>query len=140
MSRSRRSKNRPPRRGYTMLEVISACAIIGIIMAPSAALLRDTMQSSHRVETTNVLATLGVSKLEEQLGVAAYQFRNGSTTDTFASEGHPELRFAATRTQTSRDGGIPGFLMAVTVDVWHDEDGDERLDDSELRDREFEIR
>lgn len=131
--REARGTPRKRRSGYTILEVISASVIIGLVMAPSAALLRDILQTSSEVETTNVLATLGVSKLEEQLGVASHSFRNDSFGDTFADAGHPELRYRVVRTQTRRDGGIPGFLMAVIVDVWHDRDGNGQLDRDEPR-------
>lgn len=133
-SHSRRlPKTKRKRPGYTLLEVISASIIIGVIMAPSARLLRDTLKTSNQVETTSVLATLGVSKLEEQLGVAAHSFSDDAFGDSFAAEGYPELRFQVIRSQNRRNGGIPGFLMAVLVDAWHDRDSDGRLDRDEPR-------
>jgi hypothetical protein len=72
------------------------------------------------LETANVLATLCSSKLEEHLLAAAANWSGGTFTGDFAAEGYPQLRFEATRSDATDDGGVPNSLLSITVVTWED--------------------
>lgn len=109
------------RLAYTLLELLAATAITGVVLITTLALIRDSMALSRRVEVRNNLTTLGVSKMEEHLARAAATFQPGTFSGDFSSEGHPFLRFRVERSDSPQEGGIPGRLMSLTATVWHDE-------------------
>lgn len=109
------------RRGYTLLEVVSAGVLIGIIVVPSMTLFRDSMEVSESVEIANAMTTLAVGKLEDQLAASLDNFTSTTETGDFAAEEHPEIRYVSRRSDRTADGGSPGQLMAVTVTVWRDQ-------------------
>jgi hypothetical protein len=120
------------RRAYTLLEVVAATALVGSVLVSSLALLRDAASLSERVDAQNLLNTLCVSKLEEQLNLTAADFAAGSASGSFSSLGYGNVRFQAVRTDAAAAGGIPDRLIAVTVTVWRDDDADAAQGSGEL--------
>lgn len=112
------------RSGHTLFELVSAGTLIAIAVVTSSTLLRESLELSRETERRNLLTTLGVSKLEEHLAIATKNFANGVFTGTFASDGYDEIRYQVVQSTAASDGGIPDRLMAVTVLVWDDTDGD----------------
>lgn len=119
------------RRGYTLLEVVSAGVLVGIIVVPSLTLFRDSMQVSENVEVANAMASLGVGKLEDQLAAAVDNFVPVTVDGDFGAEDYPEVHFKSQRSDRAADGGVPGQLMAVTVNVWRDINGNNVQDVAE---------
>lgn len=111
-------------RGYTVLELIATGALMGAILVPALAVLRDSIELGREIETKNALLTFCVSKMEEHLMLTAATFSTATQTGDFTTEGYPELRFSVVRSDNPLDGGLSGQMMAVTATVWHDEDGD----------------
>ncbi len=112
------------RRGYTLLEVIAAAALTGTVLVASLALLRDAVGLSNRVDRHNLAHALCVSKLEEQLNLAAANFTTANLSGSYVSQGFSDVRFHVLRSDSGADGGISNRLMAVTVTVWVDTNGD----------------
>jgi hypothetical protein len=121
-----------PRRAYTLLEVVAATAIVGTVLVSSLALLRDAVSLSDRVDVQNLLNTLCVSKLEEQLNLTAAHFDTAVADGNFAADGFAAVHFHAVRSDAAGDGGIDDRLMAVTVTVWQDANGDAALSAGEM--------
>ena len=43
------------------------------------------------------------------------------------------VSFQVVRSEQAADGGIPDQLMAISATTWHDEDGDDSIDATELQ-------
>ena len=114
-----------------MLEVVSAGLLVGVIVVPTLSLFRDSMESSEKVEIANAMATLAVGKLEDQLAASVDNFVPATLVGDFKNEGYPEIHFSSRRSDLVSQGGAPGELMAVTVNVWRDLDNDDRPDADE---------
>jgi len=120
------------RRAYTLLEVIAATALVSTALVASMALLRDAVQLSDRVDYQNLMHTLCVSKLEEHLNLTAATFTTADVSGSYSAEGFSELRYRAVRTDSSGSGGITNRLMAVSVTVWRDSNGDSAITAGEM--------
>lgn len=118
-------------RGYTLLELTAASGLLAAVLVPSLALMRDAQQAATRCGEEADLTTFACGVMEEQLGLAAYEFTTGATGGDFAAVGRGDVRFTATRSDQAGSGGIADRLMAVRVDVWLDEDGDDVQDSAE---------
>lgn len=122
---------RSSRRAYSLLEVVMATLLMGLAIIPAMKFMSSAIHSGYELETWNQMNVLAVSKLEEQLSVAANDFLTGSDSGTFTEPGLTGLRYMATRSTAAGDGGIEDQLMVIQVTVWNDEDGDTSLDASE---------
>ena len=121
------------RFGQSLLELVAATTVLAITVVPALRLMRDGLETSRRTETANHLATLCVSKLEEQLALSAATWTSSTVSGDFSSEGYSNLRYTAVRSDHTDNGGIADELMAVAVTAYEDQDGDDTLDTSEPR-------
>lgn len=119
------------RAAHTLLELIAATALLSITLVPALRLLRDSFEQGERIETIAAMTTLCVSKLEEHLNLAGAAWAAGTTAGDFSAEGRADLRYVAVRSDDAAAGGITDRLMAVTVTVWQDLDGDGSKDSGE---------
>jgi hypothetical protein len=119
--------------GYSLLEVVLASAICTTALVTALAILRDGMTNAGRIDTRNLMLIYGVSKMEEQLAVVAASWATGTLNGDFASDGFPNIRYTATRTDNPASGGLTNQLMSVSVTVYSDEDGDDTLDAGEMQ-------
>lgn len=119
------------RRGTSLLEVVSASILIGVIMVPSLDLLRQTQDANEQLEINHAMTTLGVSTLEEQLAAASRDFRAATINGDFRRHRLADVKFRARRSESLADGGMPGRLISVVVTIWHDRDDDGRRDADE---------
>jgi hypothetical protein len=118
---------------YSLLEVVLASAICSTALVPALALLRDGMALAGSIDKRHLLLIYGVSKMEEQMAVAAAAWSEGTADGDFAADGHANLRFSATRSDDLANGGIVDRLMYITVTTYSDDDGDDALDAAEAR-------
>lgn len=125
-------RNRPP-RGQTLLELVGATTIIALALVPALRLMRDSVRVVGELGTSNVLATLCVSKLEEHMQRTAADWSTAATSGDFAAEGYAGLRFSVVRSDAVADGGVPGSLMSVLVTAWEDRNANGTLDGGEPR-------
>lgn len=121
------------RKAYSLLEVVIATLLLGLAIIPAMKFMSSAIHSGYELETWNQMNLMAVSKLEEQLSIAANDFVTGSQSGTFTEPGLTGMRYQASRSTAAGDGGIDGRLMVVQVTVWSDEDGDAALDASERK-------
>ena len=119
-------------RAYTLLELVAATAIAGMLLVGTMALMRDSMALSRKVEVQNDVSTLCVSKLEEHLAEAAAKFTSTTSNGSFASDGRPEICFSVVCSDSPLNGGISGRLMSVISTVWEDVDNNKTLGPDEV--------
>lgn len=122
---------RPARKGQSLLELIAATTIIATALVPALRMMRDSLRVSRDIETAGMMTSLCVSKLEQEIARSAATWELQPASGDFRSEGRPDLRFAVWRSDESADGGIKNALMAISVVVWHDRNGNAVLDQGE---------
>ena len=127
----RRIARRRRRTAHSLLELIVASSLVSIVVATSVTLMRESLRLSDDSETRNLLTTLAVSKLEQQLTLVASSFPEGAETGDFAADGYGDVKYSVTRSAQVADGGIPGKLMAVAITAWNDTNGNGDADSGE---------
>jgi hypothetical protein len=118
---------------YSLLEVVLASAICSTALVPALALLRDGMTLASSIDKRHLLLIYGVSKMEEQMSIAAATWSEGTAAGDFAADGYANIRFVASRSDDVGSGGIVNRLMSVSVTTYSDDDGDDTLDAAEAR-------
>ena len=126
-------RRRLPQRGQTLLELVGATTIIALALVPALRLMRDSVRGVGDLGTSNLLATLCVSKLEEHLQKTAADWSTVSVSGDYAAEGYAGLRFSIVRSDAVGDGGIPGSLMSIVVTSWDDRTANGAPDTGEPR-------
>jgi hypothetical protein len=121
------------RSAHTLLELVAASSLLALTIVPALRMIRDSLEQNQRVERLEVLNMLCISTLEQQLCLTAANWTEATSNGTFASEGYSTLRYTAVRSQQPAAGGIAGQLMAVSVTVWDDTNGNAALDANEPR-------
>lgn len=116
---------------YSLLEVVIATFLMGLAIIPAMNFMTSAIHAGQELETWNQMNLLAVSKLEEQLSIAAADFLEGSDSGTFSNPGLNGIRYTATRTTSAVEGGIADQLMVLTVTVWDDENGNSSIDSDE---------
>jgi hypothetical protein len=113
-----------PRAGQSLLEVVAAATIIATALAPALRMMRDSLEVSRGLEEADLMSTLCVDKLEEQMNtVAAMWDKTTASGDYTALEGRSYLKFRVTKSDAVADGGIADRLMAITAVIWNDANG-----------------
>jgi len=125
-------KARIERRGFSLLEMVMATALVIGVLAPALAVVRDAMASSRTVNYRNLLANYAVFVMEKEIAATATSWTTGSTYGDLASEGHSQIRYSVTKTDETSGGGIEDQLMHIHVSVFFDEDSDAYQDEDEL--------
>ena len=120
------------RRGFSLLETLMAGTVLAVVLVPALAAMKRALTIARDVETVQMTTTLCVSKMEEQLALAAHDFSTATVSGNFAADGYSNIRFTATRSDTALAGGIPDRLMAVSVTVWQDDNSNSALDSGEI--------
>lgn len=106
-------------------------ALMALVLAPTLKVMRDGVELGRKIESREMVNAFCISKLEEQLALAAAEFTEATATGTFAADGYAQFHWQAIRSTDPSDGGMEDRLMAVTVVVWDDEDGSGTLGTSE---------
>jgi len=129
--RMRWTNSVPATRGFSLLEMIMATALVAGTVVPALAVIRDAMAQSRDLHRSNLLANYAVQILEDQAALVAINWTNATVTGDYTSDGHDDIRYQLTKSDDSGDGGLVGQLMNLTVTVYDDQDGDDSLDVSE---------
>jgi len=122
-----------PRRGFSLLEMVAAAVLMTSILAPSLAVMRDSMAKSRDLHRRNLLANYAVRILEDQSALVATNWVNETIAGNFSSDGHPNVRYTGTKSDAITDGGLVNQLMHVQVTVFDDADANSALDTGEIR-------
>jgi hypothetical protein len=67
------------------------------------------------------------------MAVVAATWATGTLNGDFAADGHPNIRYTVTRSDSAVSGGITNRLMSISVTSYSDDDGDDVLDATEMR-------
>jgi prepilin-type N-terminal cleavage/methylation domain-containing protein len=115
--------------GFTLLEVLGAIVILGIIVIPLLGLLIDALivHAQREQQTRSVfLAQLRLEEIKSKI-ITASDFATADYNKPAGAAGDfppPDSRFKYTVTHD--DHNYPD-IKAVTVTVWYDEDGDDTV-------------
>ena len=120
------------RRGYSLLEMIFASALMAGTLVPALSVMRDSMAVSRKTTTRALLANYAVLTVERHASLAIATWNTGTTTDDFASEGRADIVSIATTSDDPSDGGIVNSLMSVEVTVFEDVNANTTLDAGEI--------
>ena len=118
--------------GYSLVEVVAASGIVAATLVPALELMRDGITMSQDTSRRQLLASYGVSQIEQRLCLTAATWTSGTFTGDYASDGHADVRFETICSDDPSDGGISGELMDLRTTVYYDADGDNALDAGEL--------
>jgi hypothetical protein len=118
---------------YSLLEVVMASTICATALVPALAFMRDGMTLATTIDTKHMLLTYAVGKMEEQLAIVGATWTEGSASGDFAADGHANIRFTITQSDSPASGGIDDRLMSVSVTAYSDDDGDDAMDAAEAR-------
>lgn len=122
------------RRGQSLLEVVAAGTIIATALVPALRMMRDSLEVSRGLEEADLMSTLCVDKLEEQMNNVAATWDKTTTSGNYAAlEGRSYLKFRITKSDAVSDGGIVNRLMAITAVVWNDANGNGNPDTGEKK-------
>jgi len=121
------------RLGTSLLELMLATSLTAMALVPALRLIKQGLKISGELETRHLTTTYCISKLEEQLCVAAATWSSATLNGNFSADGYSQLRYRVISSDTAPSGGIPDQLMAVSVVVWEDTDSDSNPDSTELQ-------
>ena len=122
---------RPPRSGYSLLELTLAIALVGGTLAPTLSLLRSGMQVSQSTDEQLLLTNYAIRILEERLAVVSATWSDASVTGDFAADGFAEVRYTLSATDDPGGGGVLDELTHVQVTTYLDENSNDALDSGE---------
>ena len=120
------------RRAFSLLEMAMAATLVVGTLVPTMTVMRDAMAKSRELNRRNLLSNYAVSVLEAQSALTITNWNNTTATGSFTSDGHPNIRYSAVRSDAPANGGISSELMHIQVTVFDDTDGDTTADASEL--------
>jgi hypothetical protein len=121
------------RCAYSLLEVGLASSLCATAIVPALALMRDGMSNLTKIDTDHMLLLYGVQKMEEQQAICARSWTTGSTTGNFSADGHSEIRYSVTRSDSAGSGGITNRLMYISVTTYNDANSNSAMDTGESR-------
>lgn len=126
-----------PRRsattGYSLVEVVAAIALMSATLIPAMQLVRRGIEVGIEGDRRALLATYGVSQLEQQEAAVAASWLTGSLAGDYSADGHPDIRFQTLTSDDPLSGGVTGVLMDLRTTVYYDENGNDALDGDELQ-------
>jgi prepilin-type N-terminal cleavage/methylation domain-containing protein len=128
-----RQTNRARRRGFSLVEMIAATALMAGTLAPALAVMRDAMSASREADRRQLLANYAVTVLEYAAAASMQNWGSDTSTGSFASDGHPTIRYQLTRSDDPAGGGVAGRLMHLQATVYDDVDNDSILDANEIK-------
>ena len=119
-------KPKNPRKGHTLLELLVASTLLAIAIVPGLALMRESMRVDRKIESREMMTTLCISKMEQQLALISADsgWNVSSSSGTFSSEGYPHLHYIVSMTDDSASTTGGGNLMLISTTVWDDENQD----------------
>jgi prepilin-type N-terminal cleavage/methylation domain-containing protein len=119
------------RAGYSLLEVVMAMVVVGLILVPTASLMAQALRGERTRVKRAELLQLANGKQAEFGHLARVNFQNRSEHGDFASRGHGDLQYTVTCSDSTTQGGIPGRLQSIIVVAWYDENANRTLDAAE---------
>ena len=125
--------NLRPKRGFSLLEMLAAAALVTGTMVPALVVMRDAMATSRDLHRRQLLANYAVRILEDQAAYVATSWSGAVVTGDFGADGHSRIRYTLTKSDNPSDGGLVNQLMNLEVTVYDDANANSSLDASEIR-------
>lgn len=119
-------------RGFSLVEMLAATALMAGTVAPALAVMRDAMAISRESTRRQLLSLYAVQALENHTALTMQNWANGSASMSAALDGQPNIRMQIIKSDAVVDGGLPNRLMHLRVVAFDDADADSTLDASEL--------
>ncbi len=119
------------RNAFSLLEVVMGMMVIALILVPTTAMMSDVLRGETQRHERAELLQLAHGKQNEFAHLARVAFQDRQQNGSFASLGHPRLRFAVDCSDSASSGGIPNRLQAIKVSAWYDENNNLSQDGNE---------
>ena len=125
------------RRGATLMDVIAGSMLMSTLLIPSAHLINESRANSHRLLVRQSLLDDAQQVIEAtRIGLSepiafAKAYANGvDTVHKYGDTAYGPYSVARTRVEADKSV-LPAKLVTLVVDLWHDDNGDARLDADE---------
>jgi len=104
-------------RGFTLLEVMVAMAILALALTVAFEVAGGALQNhvrARRLEVASLLARAKLAEVEAKFEEDGFRDFDQSEDGTFDGEGHPEVRWEAKTTKPTVELGADGVVKALT--------------------------
>jgi len=133
-NRTFKQRNRTRRfRGFSMLEMVAAAALVTGTVVPALAVIRDSMAQSRNLHRRHLVANYAVRILEDHAAYVATNWANATVDGDFSADGHANIRYTLTKSDDPGDGGLVNQLMNIEVTAYDDANGNSTFDAGELQ-------
>lgn len=104
-------------RGFTLLEVMVAMAILALSLTAAFEVVGGAMRNhvrARQLEVATLLARAKLAEVEARFEEEGFRDFDQSEDGTFDDEGHPEIRWEVRTTKPTVDLGADGVVKALT--------------------------
>lgn len=104
-------------RGFTLLEVMVAMAILALSLTAAFEVVGGAMQNhlrARKLEVATLLARAKLAEVEAKFEEEGFRDFDQSEDGAFDDEGHPEIRWEVRTTKPTVDLGADGVVKALT--------------------------
>lgn len=118
------------RSGSSLVDVIAASLLTGMVLLPSMRIMRESIATNERLQIRQEMLTQCESVLEIAMQAASKKVTNDTKAGRFTF-GESTLEYTVISTDNESMGGLPGEMTAVISVVWDDQIKNRRLDRNE---------
>lgn len=117
-------------QGFTLIEVLASIALISVAIIPVAKALTQGLALSAKEERVTKVIFLAERKIEELENIILDDFdtHRDKVATAFTDDGYSGYKYTVSDTVIERDGSD---LKKIQVQVWYDEDNDNKVDSGE---------
>lgn len=119
-------------RGFSLLEMVAAAALVTGTVVPALAVIRDAMAQSRDLHRRQLLANYAVRITEDQAALVATNWIIETVTGDFLADGHSAIRYIVIKSDNPLAGGLTNQLMNISVIVYDDANDNDLLEIGEL--------
>ena len=130
MSRSNWKMEFKNESGFTMLEILVSIMLMSIVLIPLLGLMADAARIHVQLERQTRSAFLAQLKMEEVKNDATLDFADDYNTVNPEEFLDPDSGFKYIVTDTV---DIADDVKAISVQVWYDEDGDDAVNERNVK-------
>ncbi len=123
------TSQKQPRRGFSLLEMVAATALMASVLVPALSVMRDAMAKSRDMNRRNVLSIYAGRHMEDYAARAAYNWTLASNTNVSSNSG--SIHQTITLSDDPANGGLTGQLSHLRVTVYDDVNGNSTRDANE---------
>ena len=120
-------------RGFSLLEMLAATALVAGTLAPALAVMRDAMAMSREGLRRSLVANYAVQVLETQAALTMQNWTSGTVTGNFSVDGYATIKYTAIKSDAPASGGLTNRLMHLQVTAYDDANGNAAADAGEVK-------